>query len=587
VAEFDTRPVTDALQAWGERGVALMPPVVRQFIRSREIGLTVLAGLIGVASAGFVAFMNLASNEAHALLFDLHPGERLSAVAKFDEPLVLWWPVGGGVVLAAMTWFGARIGRTNVVDPIEANALHGGRMSFRDSALLALQTLVSNGSGASVGLEAGYTQIASGFASRVGSWTRLRRDDMRILVACGAAGAIAAAFNGPLTGAFYAFELVLAQYAIGYVAPILAASIVATLSMHLLGGASFTLAISPQRAVTVWDYPWFMLLGVLCAGIGIFWMRAVPLVERLLTVTRAPRIMHPILGGLLLGAIAFVSPQVLSGGHGALSLSLLSDLTLGVVLTLAALKILASALSLGAGFRGGLFFASLLAGALIGRGLGLALGEYLPQTGQDTTALALVGMGALAAVVIGTPLTMSFLVLETTSDYGLTGAVLAASVTANLIAREFFGYSFSTWRFHLRGETIRSAHDIGWVRDLTVGRLMRADPAKAPPDMRVHDFQEAFPLGMRRRVALVDREGRYFGIVSVPEAHAEGVDPAAPVATLAHGVNAVLLPAMSVKDAMRLFDAAESDTLGVVASAETRLFLGTLQESYATRRYVV
>jgi len=429
------------------------------------------------------------------------------------------------------------------------------------------------------------TKIGAGLASRMGAWMRLRREDLRIIVASGAAGAIAAAFNGPLTGAFYAFELVLAQYAIGYVAPIMTASIVATIAMHALGGAPFTVSINATRGVSAGDFPWFMLLGAVCAGIGILWMRALPLAERLFTATKAPRMTHPIMGGLLVGAIAMVSPQVLSGGHGALELGLFAELSIVAVLTLAALKIIASTISLGAGFRGGLFFSSLLVGALLGRAVAMGIAALWPEAAPDLTAFSLVGMGALAAAVIGTPLTMSFLVLETTSDYALTGAVLAASITSNLIARETFGYSFSTWRFHLRGETVRSAHDVGWVREFTVDRLMRTDPATASKDLSVGDFQAAFPLGARQRVALVDGENRFYGIVVVAEAHTEDLIDATPVLTLAQSSAAVLLPHMTIKDAMHVFDETESDTLGVVDGRDTFKLLGTLKESYATRRY--
>jgi CIC family chloride channel protein len=328
-----------------------------------------------------------------------------------------------------------------------------------------------------------------------------------------------------------------------------------------------------------------MALGVVCAALGIVWMRLLPLAERAFTATRAPRNAHPIIGGVLVGAIAMISPQILSSGHGALELGLFAKLSLSLVLTLAALKLIASAISLGAGFRGGLFFSSLLVGAFVGRGFALALMAAWPQTAPDVTALSLVGMGALAAAVIGTPLTMSFLVLETTSDYGLTGAVLAASITSNLIAREMFGYSFSTWRFHLRGETIRSAHDVGWVRELTVERLMRTDPATAMKDITIGAFRSQFALGARRRVALVDREGKFAGVVAAPEAHADGLDSSAPITSLAHAAEAVLLPSMSIKEAMRVFDEAESDTLAVVDTLTSRKLLGTLQESYATRRY--
>lgn len=564
------------------RGTTLLPAFARRFVRSREIGLTLLASVVGAIAAVFVAGMGAAAASAHVLLFNLQPGSRLSDIPQFDDPLV---PMLGGALLCAMTWLGARVGRTSVVDPIEANALRGGRMSFRDSALLALQTLVSNGFGASVGLEAGYTQIGAGAASRMGSWMRLRREDMRIIVASGAAGAIAAAFNGPLTGAFYAFELVLAQYAIGYVAPVMAASICATIAMHGLGGAPFALQISAERAVTEWDFPGFLLLGLACGLVGIVWMRSLPLAERLFAATRAPRMTHPIIGGLIVGEIATFQPGILSGGHGALEFALFVGMGLGGVLMLAGLKMLAATLSLGSGFRGGLFFSSLLVGALIGRAVALEMAAYFPDSAPDPVAFALVGMAALAAAVIGTPLTMSFLVLETTSDYGLTAAVLTASVAGNLIARELFGYSFSTWRFHLRGETVRSARDVGWARELTVARIMRTDPATATHDITIGEFQDKFPLGSRQRVVLVDTDGRPHGMVMVAQAHTEGLDDAAPALSIAKTTDSALTPAMSIKDAMRAFDDTESDTLIVVDSLDHRRLLGTLNEAYATRRY--
>lgn len=559
-----------------------MPAFLRRFVRSRELGLVLFAAIVGAIAAAFVAIMGALASQAHLVFFQLQPGGRLSDLAQFNSPFI---PALGGLLLCAMTWLGARVGRTSVVDPIEANALRGGRMSFRDSALLALQTLVSNGFGASVGLEAGYTQIGAGAGSRMGAWMRLRREDMRIILASGAAGAIAAAFNGPLTGAFYAFELVLAQYAIGYVAPIMAASISATIAMHALGGAPFALAINAERPVVPWDFPWFILLGLVCGLIGILWMRSLPLAERLFAATRAPRMIHPIIGGLIIGEMATFNPQILSAGHGALEFALFVGMGLSAALILAALKMLASTLSLGAGFRGGLFFSSLLVGALIGRALALEVTALWPQASPDPVAYALVGMGALAAAVIGTPLTMSFLVLETTSDYGLTGAVLAAAVTSNLIARELFGYSFSTWRFHLRGETVRSARDVGWVRELTVARLMRTDPATAPHGVSIGAFQALFPLGSRQRVVLVDADQRTHGIVLVAQAHADGLDETAPVSSLAHTEDALLLPAMSIKDAMRAFDETESDTLVVVDNLTDRRLVGSLNETYATRRY--
>ncbi len=152
------------------------------------------------------------------------------------------------------------------VDPVEANALRGGRMSLRDSVIVSQQTLISNGCGASVGLEAGYAQIGAGLASRFGILMRLRRGDLRILVGCGAAAAIASAFGAPLTGAFYAFELVIGVYTVASAAPVLAASIAAVLTTQALGGASYGIQVVSLFALRPIHFPIIVLLGVVGRG---------------------------------------------------------------------------------------------------------------------------------------------------------------------------------------------------------------------------------------------------------------------------------------------------------------------------------
>jgi CIC family chloride channel protein len=197
-------------------------------------------------------------------------------------------------------------------------------------------------------------------------------------------------------------------------------------------------------------------------------------------------------------------------------------------------------------------------------------------------------MGVFAVAVVGGPLTMSFLVLETTGDYSLTGAVLAACVATSLTVREAFGYSFSTWRLHLRGESIRSAADVGWMRSLTVGRLMRRDPATLSADATVAEFRQAYPLGSRHMVILSQTDGTYVGLVPTAEAHAPELDADAAtrlVRTLARWRTAVLTPALSVKEAMAVFDHAEAETLCVVEDATSCTVVGMLTETYASRRY--
>jgi CIC family chloride channel protein len=259
-----------------------------------------------------------------------------------------------------------------------------------------------------------------------------------------------------------------------------------------------------------------------------------------------------------------------------------ADLTLGALALLFLAKTSASVVALGFGFRGGLFFASLYLGSLLGRGFVLALYAVGVHVGVDPLAGALVGMGALAVAIIGGPFTMSFLVLETTGDFALAAATLTASIVASLVVRETFGYSFSTWRLHLRGETIRSAHDVGWLRNLTAGRMMIPAGPTARADISVAAFRARFPLGSRRRVVILDPAGRYAGLAPVSAAWATE-DLSGPVGRLAILSDAGLSADMSIKEIMGAFDAREADELPVL-DAEGGV-LGMLSVASATRRY--
>ena len=209
-------------------------------------------------------------------------------------------------------------------------------------------------------------------------------------------------------------------------------------------------------------------------------MRGVAACEILLSKANVWAPLRPAIGGLLVGSLALVTPQVMSSGHGALELSTMIRMPLAVVGMVFVLKAIASIVSLGSGFRGGLFFASLLLGALGGHLFAAVLTEIFPRMMLDANFYSIVGMSALSASVIGGPLTMSFIALESTGDLGLTTAVLVAVMVSTQLTRELFGYSFATWRLHLRGETIRSAADVGWIRDLTVESLMRKDVVTVP-----------------------------------------------------------------------------------------------------------
>jgi CIC family chloride channel protein len=562
-----------------------IPRVLRALVRTREWGLLLVGAGVGVLAGAVVAAMSFAVNGLHVLLFALPPGERLSAQTGIDPLLAVAVPVVGGLLFGLALHAVKRWRPAQEVDPIEANALHGGRMSLLGSAIVALQTIWSSGVGASVGLEAGYTQAASGIASWVGRAFNVRRRELRVLVGCGAAAAIAGAFGAPLAGAFYAFELVIGSYSVATLAPVGIAAVVGYLTANLFYPVSLGVGTLYTSRVTGHDLAIAGTVGLAAAIVGIALMRGVALGETMLNRLRVPLFLRPALGGLVVGLFALVSPQIMSSGHGAIHIAAVLNNPLRVVGILFLLKALASIVSLGSGFRGGLFFSSLLMGVLGGRLFADALALLWPPYAPDPQVYAIIGMGALSVSVIGGPLTMIFIALETTGDLWLTTAVLVAVIISAQVTREAFGYSFATWRFHLRGESIRSAADIGWIRELTVRRMMRTDVRTVPAHTTLLRFRTVYPLGSATDAVAVDEDKNYAGLVHVAEAHAVELDEATPVREILHYPHTVLTPGMTVKEAVAAFDAAEAESLAVLQSPENRRVVGLLTEAHALRRY--
>ena len=464
---------------------------LRVLLRGNEFYLIPLALVIGVIAGAVVTLMSEIAQIAHVLIYGIPIDVRLSANAHVIPWVALVAPAAGGLILGIMEWSRRRLKISSAVDPIEANALRGGRLSARDSVVVSSQTLISNGAGASVGLEAGYTQIGAGAAS------------------------------------------------------------------------------------------------LIVSVIGIVVMRSSSLFERLFKPL--PVWIRPVIGGVCVGGMAIITPQVLAAGHGAMLLDMHRDMLASVIATVIILKLAACLISLASGFRGGLFFASLFVGSLLGKLFAALLTLSGFPLAVDPTVAMLTGMATLGVAIVGGPLTMSFLVLEMTRNVDVTAVVLAACIVTSIFVRFMFGHSFSTWRLHLRGETIRSANDVGWLRNLTVERMMRTDVGKVPTTTTIAAARREFVLGSRQAVVVVNNNDDYCGLVLLPELFSGELDTIADdiqVVELARYIDTALLPEMNVKTAMKIFDDAESEVLAVLESADSRKVIGLLSESFARRRYV-
>jgi chloride channel protein, CIC family len=213
---------------------------------------------------------------------------------------------------------------------------------------------------------------------------------------------------------------------------------------------------------------------------------------------------------------------------------------------------------------------------------------FSPGLESEHNVFMLAGMGAVAAGIIGAPLTMVFLVLEATGDFQVTVAVVIAVTVASSIVRILFGYSFATWRFHLRGMSIRGAHDVGWISDMTVGRLMRSDAKAVPENLGLRALRAAYPAGSAKRLYVVDGSGHYIGTIDAAELHDSAIDDAldgAVAGDLAEAPDQFLLPDENIRSALARFDALQAETLPVLLSRSQRTVVGYVTEAYALKRY--
>jgi chloride channel protein, CIC family len=563
----------------------------RHNIRNSELGLSIVAALIGAVIALGVAVTKFAVAELHHVLFGVRLEEHLSGLVDIARWRLLLIPTIGGLVYGLVAYALWRWKPRDIVDAIEANALHGGHMSLSDSLRLTGLTVLSAGVGASVGLEAAFTQLGAGTASRIGRYLHLRRGDLRTFVGCGAAAAIAAAFNAPLAGAFYAFELIIGSYTLTTLVPVVLAAVFATLASRELFGEQPIFVVYSHVDLFATNYLILAAVGFAAGLLAIAAMVGVTFVEQWTKRASLPTWARPLMGGLVLGNFAWFFPQILGSGHGGIETTITTgpfNYELPLLFGLIAAKIVGSAVSIGSGFRGGMFSSSLYLGALFGAAVAAILHRLMPGTTLNDTGYILAGMGSLAAGVVGAPVTMILLVLESTSDFSATLGVTVSVIVSVIVVRHWFGYSFATWRFHLRGVTLHSPHDVGWLHDLQVANLMRRDLAVVPLDQPLTELCRQFPIDAHIRVFAIDENGGYRGYIDLAEAHGARYRDGSGelrVSDIVRGADHFLTPGQPIRETLDDFIASAAETLAVVDNPRDRRIQGYLSEAFALRRY--
>lgn len=547
-----------------------------------QMSLTVLAVVVGALGGyGSLAFRELV--DGFQFFVYGSGSERVLAMAQN----LAWWhlllaPAAGGLVVGLMIRYLLPGDRPQgVPDVMVACHLRNGRIPLREGVFAALTSAASLGAGASVGREGPVVHLGATLASAVARRLRLRHSATLTLFGCGVASAVAASFNAPIAGVFFALEVVVGHYGLGAFAPVVIASVVGTVITRIHIGDYPAFEITGTEIAAFSEMPAFAILGVVSAGVAIAFISGTMLVQRGFARVPVPQWVRPGIGGLMVGGIALLFPQVIGVGYETTDLALKSAFSLELVLALAVAKAAASAISLGSGFAGGVFSPALCIGALAGSAFGAVAIAIAPGVGAMQSTYALVGMGAVAGAVLGAPISTMLIIFELTADYKLTIAVMIAVSLSSLITRQLYGHSFFSRQLAQRGIAIDAARESALLRTVPVAEVMvesfRSIQADAPFERLTEMFREA----AQPEIYVLDQEGAVLGEVEFADVSGAifepGHDTPALAADALRRVKDVIASDETLESAIRRLRQAGVNRLPVVVDRHTRTMTGVVR----------
>ncbi|NQW10599.1 MAG: chloride channel protein [Alphaproteobacteria bacterium] len=563
---------------------------LKRLIRNDQLVMSVAALAVGfAAAAAAVAF-----RESIDILQELFLGFGSENVATGAAAVPAWRlvlaPVAGGLLIGLFTRYvmpGER--PQGVADVIEASALRAGRMSIRQGLGAAAISATSIGCGASVGREGPAVHLGAALASFVGRSLHLTRSQSRTLLGCGVASAVAASFNAPIAGVFFALEVVIGHYALSAFAPIVIASVCGTIVSRMYFGDFPAFIIQEHQIGSFLEFPAFALLGVASAAVAITLMRLSGWIEIKSTAIPLPRWLCPAAAGLVVGVVALKFPEILGVGYEAMDNALKENYGFRLLVTLAVLKIALTALCLGAGFGGGIFSPSLFIGAMLGGAFGLVATEPFPHLSSGHGAYTLIGMGAVSGAVLGAPISTILIIFEMTNDYRLTIGVMVAVVIASLITRVWHGPSFFIDQLKRRGLDLQGGHDMTALRSLRVHDLVKQDHVVVSVDAPMDTLRDRLRQAPHNELFVVEGGETLFGTITLADLGEAAFDRSKDGEHVARDLARRSPPMLAVSDdllkAIGRFSEVDEGLLAVVDTPENMRLIGCLHERDVMRAY--
>jgi chloride channel protein, CIC family len=552
---------------------------VNRAVRHDHLILGALALVVGLVAGGAVIVFREAINWIQWLYYDTGTDRFYWIAQELPWWILLGVPTLGGLLVGVLVHWTLPDRRPHgIADVVEAYARRSGYMTFKTGVAAALASAASIGCGASVGREGPAVHLGASLAGWLTRKLHLSRSRARTVLGCGVSAAVAASFNAPLAGALFASEVIVGHYSLRSFAPIVISSVAGTVLTRQWYGDFPAFFVSETLFASLWEFPAFIILGVVSAIAAMVLMHGVQLAGKIANKLPGPTWYRPAIAGLCIGLIALQFPQVMGVGYGATESAMLLHFSFWTLVGIGLAKIVATSVCMGFGFAGGVFSPALVIGAMVGTSYGMIATQMFPDLSSGPDAYALVGMGAVAAAVLGAPISTTLIVFELTGDYALTLGVMVAVVIASEITQVFFCRSFFAMQLNDRGIDLKGEFEAEALKTQVVRQVMETDTKGVSPHASLTDIRKTLQTSPAGELFVVDDEGTLFGTITLADMHDLAFDRSQDDTTDASAVARKHAPMVTSSDdlgvALEIMQKTGEDHIAVVADVESMKFVG-------------
>ena len=544
----------------------------------------ILAAAVGIVAGLSAVTLTEAIELLHDLFFD-RIGDALQDLG--GSWMILWVPVLAALPVAFLVHRVASEARGHgVPEVMYAVEARGGRIRPRVPFVKAAASALTIGAGGSVGRSGPIISIGAALASTIAQWTRQSPEMMSLLVAAGAAGGVAATFNAPIAGVFFALEVILRRFNVRNFTIVVTSAVLANMVAIGFQGDNPGIELPPHALESAVEVPLYIGLGIAAAFVGVFFLRVLYLLEDVFEAMPVSSYLRVALGLAVVGALGFWHDEIFGVGFEVIESAAVGEIATGTLALLVVIKLFATSFTIGGGASGGVFAPSLFMGTMLGSLMGVGYNELLGDIAPPG-AYGVVGMAAVFAAAARAPITALFIVFEMTRDYSLILPLMIGVATATVLAQLITRDTIYSVKLRRLGVDFTEERGRFAMEEVPVAEVMRTEMPRVRADERLDALASTLGQSRDNIAAIVDGTGAFRGLVSASDLTAalEREDPTLTAGDLEIGRPLTVSPDDSLREVVALLAEHNLHQLPVVARWDEQRLLGIVDQSDVLRAF--